>query len=74
MQLLLMMVFDAVAANDGVYYSAKAKILSNGKLEVFSEKVKYPKEVRYGWRNFLIGTLFNTYGLPASSFRTDNWD
>jgi sialate O-acetylesterase len=57
-----------VAGSDGVYYPATANILRNGKLEVFSEKVKDPKEVRYGWKNFLIGSLFNTFGLPASSF------
>jgi sialate O-acetylesterase len=46
--------------------------MRDGTLEVFSEKVKDPKEVRYGWKNFLVGTLFNTFGLPASSFRSDN--
>lgn len=62
-----------VAGSDGVYHPAKAKILRNGKLEVFSEKVKDPKNVRYGWENFLVGSLFNTFGLPASSFRSDNF-
>ena len=61
-----------IAGTDGIYHPAKAKILRNGTLEVFSEKVKDPKEVRYGWKNFLVGTLFNTFGLPASSFRSDN--
>ena len=63
-----------IAGTDGIYHPAKAKILRNGTLEVFSEKVKDPKEVRYGWKNFLVGTLFNTFGLPASSFRSDNWE
>jgi len=63
-----------IAGKNGVYRPAKAKILRNGKLEVFSEKVKDPKEVRYGWKNFLVGSLFNTFNLPASSFRTDNWE
>tara|TARA_B100001173_G_scaffold311809_1_gene330310 strand:+ start:4446 stop:5867 length:1422 start_codon:yes stop_codon:yes gene_type:complete len=63
-----------IAGIDRVYHTAKAKILRNGELEVFSEKVKDPKEVRYGWKNFLVGTLFNTFGLPASSFRSDNWE
>ena len=63
-----------IAGKNGFYRPAKAKILRNGKLEVFSEKVKDPKEVRYGWKNFLVGSLFNTFNLPASSFRTDNWE
>jgi sialate O-acetylesterase len=60
-----------IAGSDGVFYPAKANIRRNGKIEVFSEKVKNPKDVRYGWKNFLVGTLFNTFGLPASSFRSD---
>ena len=63
-----------IAGTDGIYHPAKAKIWRNGTLEVFSEKVKDPKEVRYGWQNFLKGSLFNTYGLPASSFRSDHWE
>ncbi|MEK9603229.1 MAG: sialate O-acetylesterase [Flavobacteriaceae bacterium] len=63
-----------IAGKDRVFYPAKAKILRNGIVEVHSEKVKTPVAVRYGWNNFLTGTLFNTYGLPASSFRTDNWE
>jgi sialate O-acetylesterase len=63
-----------IAGTDHIYQPAEAKILKNGTLEVFSEKVKEPKEVRYGWNNFLVGTLFNTFGIPASSFRTDNWE
>lgn len=61
-----------IAGAEGIYQPATAKILKNGTLEVFSEKVKDPKEVRYGWKNFFVGNLFNTFGLPASSFRTDN--
>jgi sialate O-acetylesterase len=60
-----------IAGSDGVFYPAKANIRRNGKIEVFSEKVKNPKDVRYGWKKFLVGTLFNTFGLPASSFRSD---
>jgi hypothetical protein len=29
--------------------------------------------VRYGWKNYLNGNLYNTKGLPASSFRSDSW-
>jgi sialate O-acetylesterase len=30
--------------------------------------------VRYAWRNWIMGTLFGANLLPASSFRTDDWD
>ena len=63
-----------IAGTDKVFYSAKATLLRNGKVEVSSEKVSKPKAVRYGWKYYLKGSLFNTYGLPASSFRTDHWE
>lgn len=63
-----------IAGKDRVFHPAKAKILRNGIVEVHSEKVSTPIAVRYGWKNLLTGTLFNTFGLPASSFRTDNWE
>jgi sialate O-acetylesterase len=61
-----------LASNDGVFYPANAKIMRN-QLEVQSENVKKPVHVRYGWRNYLNGNLYNTKGLPASSFRSDSW-
>ena len=63
-----------IAGKDRVFHPAKAKILRNGIVEVHSEKVSTPIAVRYGWKNLLTGTLFNTFGIPASSFRTDNWE
>lgn len=38
-----------------------------------SNAIAHPVAVRYAWENWLVGTLFNTAGLPASSFRTDKW-
>jgi sialate O-acetylesterase len=61
-----------LASNDGVFYPANAKIMRN-QLEVQSENVKKPVHVRYGWKNYLNGNLYNTKGLPASSFRSDSW-
>ena len=56
-----------VAGDDGVFYPAKASILIN-KIIVFSKEVSKPINVRYGWQNWFIGNLFNSEGLPASSF------
>lgn len=63
-----------VAGEDKVFYPAQAKITSGKQVFVKSEKVLNPMEVRYAWRNWVEGTLFDTSLLPASSFRTDNWD
>jgi sialate O-acetylesterase len=62
-----------IAGNDKQFHPAKAEI-KGVTLEIWSEDVKNPVAVRYCWNNYALGTLFNTAGLPASSFRTDMWD
>lgn len=62
-----------VAGNDKQFYPAKA-VITDTTLEIWSDKVKDPVAVRYCWKNYATGTLFNTAGIPASSFRTDHWD
>jgi sialate O-acetylesterase len=61
-----------LASENKVFYPASARIMWDH-LEVKSDQVKNPVHVRYGWKNYLIGNLFNSKGLPASSFRSDNW-
>lgn len=61
-----------LASEDKIFYPANAKIMWN-QLEVQSDQVKNPVHVRYGWKNYLNGNLYNTKGLPASSFRSDSW-
>jgi sialate O-acetylesterase len=63
-----------IAGEDKVFYPAKATI--SGRMHVFveSEQVPSPVAVRYAWRNWIEGTLYDTNLLPASSFRTDNWE
>jgi sialate O-acetylesterase len=63
-----------IAGADKVFYPAKAEILKGRQLSVSSPNVKIPVAVRYGWKNWFQGSLFDTNLLPASSFRTDNWD
>lgn len=56
-----------ISGNDGVFYPAKA-LITDEKIIVSSKKVMNPAHVRYGWKNWFVGTLFNSEGLPASSF------
>jgi sialate O-acetylesterase len=63
-----------IAGSDRVFYPAEAKIVKGRNVLVKSDKVAKPIAVRYAWRNWVIGTLYNTDLLPASSFRTDSWD
>lgn len=63
-----------IAGADKMFYPATAVIVPGAKVEVKSDKVPSPVAVRYAFKNWVVGDLFNTEGLPASSFRTDNWD
>ncbi|MEN8194462.1 MAG: hypothetical protein ABFS12_16700 [Bacteroidota bacterium] len=64
-----------IAGEDKVFYPAEAYIKFRAEIVfVKSDKVSKPVAVRYAWRNWIKGTLFDTSLLPASSFRTDNWD
>ena len=59
-----------IAGDDLIYKTGKAVIIDN-KIRVSSSMVKYPKHVRYGWKNWTVGSLFNKEGLPASSFSSN---
>ncbi len=61
-----------VAGADRVFYPATAEIKANT-VTVSSDKVPVPVAVRYSYKEWSMGELFNNDGLPASSFRTDNW-
>ncbi len=62
----------AIAGADRVFHTGSAKIEGN-EIVVSSERVADPVAVRYGWANNPVVNLYNTEGLPASPFRTDNW-
>lgn len=47
--------------------------ISGGGITLFSPSVAEPVAVRYAFKDFITGDLFNTEGVPASSFRTDEW-
>jgi sialate O-acetylesterase len=62
-----------IAGEDKRFFPAKAWISFAG-ISVSSPAVTKPVAVRYAFDDFVVGDLFNTEGLPASSFRTDNWE
>jgi len=63
-----------IAGADRVFYPAHAAVnRSKQYVEVSSKSVLNPVAVRYCFKNYVVGSLFNNYGLPASSFRTDDW-
>ncbi len=63
-----------VAGADKKFKWAKAEIVDSQTVVVYSEEIKDPKSVRYGWANNPDDVnLYNVEGLPANPFRTDDW-
>ena len=62
-----------LAGEDRVFHPATA-IAFKSEITVSSEAVPNPVAVRYCFRNWCEGTLFNSDGLPLLPFRTDKWD
>jgi len=60
----------ALAGSDHKWFPAQGQIKGNSVL-LWSDAVPHPIAVRYGWRGFPKGTLYNKEGLPAAPFRTD---
>ncbi|MBN1300082.1 MAG: hypothetical protein JW995_02615 [Melioribacteraceae bacterium] len=63
----------AIAGKDKIFYWANARIDGNT-VVVMSDNVPEPVAVRYGWSANPECNLYNREGLPASPFRTDDWD
>jgi sialate O-acetylesterase len=61
-----------IAGADKKFVFADAKIEGES-VVVSSPQVPNPVAVRYGWADLPKVNLFGKNGLPASSFRTDDW-
>ena len=62
----------AVAGPDRKFRWAKAEISGN-EVSVYCEDIKDPIAVRYAWATNPVCNLINSDELPASPFRTDDW-
>jgi len=60
-----------VADKKGNYRTASA-IIKNNKVWVSAAGIQNPRSVRFAWREDARANLYNTEGLPALPFRTDN--
>ncbi len=64
----------SIAGNDRKFVWAKAELEKSGSVIVYSENVKEPVAVRFGWADNPDDlNLYNKEGLPANPFRTDDW-
>jgi sialate O-acetylesterase len=63
-----------LAGEDRVFHPAAAQI-DGASVTVHSTSVPAPKALRYAWRNSPgDANLVNAEGIPASPFRTDDWE
>ncbi|MCF7803738.1 MAG: glycosyl hydrolase family 2 [Candidatus Marinimicrobia bacterium] len=62
-----------IAGNDRTFYPANVKVRKST-IVVSHPEVPNPVAVRYAWDDTSAASLFNKAGLPASSFRTDDWE
>ena len=64
-----------LAGADKIFHPATAQIDSaDNTILVTSKAVPDPVAVRYAWRNSPEANLFNSAGLPAAPFRSDDWN
>ena len=61
-----------IAGGNRVFHRANARI-EDKKVIVASPAVETPVAVRYAWKANPTCNLYNSAGLPASPFRTDDW-
>nr|NQU93210.1 chitobiase/beta-hexosaminidase C-terminal domain-containing protein [Bacteroidota bacterium] len=62
----------SIAGKERVFHSAKA-VIDENTIIVSSKNVRRPVSARYAFENGDEPNLFNKEGLPASTFRTDDW-
>jgi len=61
-----------IAGADRHFVPANVRI-EGKELVVWNDQVEKPVAVRFAWKPFPHPNLYNTAGLPASPFRTDEW-
>lgn len=67
-----------IAGKDKVFHPAVAqcglKGYKHNQIVLTCPEVAEPVAVRYCFRNWAVGTVYNNYGIPLAPFRTDDWD
>lgn len=61
-----------IAGTDQVWHWGDA-VISGNEVIITSQEVRHPVAVRYGWGCNPVCNLYNSEGLPAWPFRTDDW-
>lgn len=62
-----------IAGGNRKFVDARAKILPDGRIEVWSDAVVDPVAVRYAWADNPVCNMYSAAGLPLTPFRTDDF-
>ncbi|SMC91275.1 sialate O-acetylesterase [Pedobacter nyackensis] len=64
-----------IAGADKVYHKANAEIVkgAKNKIALKSDQVKDPISVRYCYKNYSYGNIYNSYGIGLLPFRSDTY-
>ena len=61
-----------ICGADGVFLPATANIIDKDKIEIYNDNIASPYAARYYWYEYYPQmSLYNSAGLPASTFRAD---
>ncbi|MCF7847223.1 MAG: sialate O-acetylesterase [Kiritimatiellales bacterium] len=67
--------FALCGSDRGFYWATDAEIVSSNQVRVSNVvDVPQPVALRYAWQSYPRCNLFNSEGLPAEPFRTDNYE
>lgn len=64
----------ALCGADRVWHWASGRVTGENQIELWSDAVREPVAVRYGWADNPTGNVFSADGLPLTPFRTDDFD
>ena len=62
-----------VESDNPVLVGRVTRVLDGDTIVVQAKGVTTPAQARFGWRNVANPNLINQAGLPASPFKTENW-
>ena len=58
-------------SDDGLFYKKAQINISGNKITIMTDDSVKPKFIRYCWSDGANGTIYNSAGLPLSSFRAE---
>ena len=63
-----------LAGKDKIFYNVNNVAIEGATLVITPPAGMKPEAVRYCWKDYQKGNVYNMRGLPLSSFRSDSWN